>query len=231
MSATASTAGASESEQQRAQLSSLSSSLLSSGTPLDARFRALFTLKGLAGSSPALAPEVISIIGKGFADDSALLKHELAYCLGQIADLRAVPTLEAVVRDLQQDVMVRHEAAEALGAISSRDSLPLLREHEQQAGEDVSVRETCELAIRKIEWDHSEEGKRLRAEETQRKQQAKEAGDGGHEWVSWQHGLIRRVADRALQGICAHRSGASIDSQGIAFIGPGFSSKGIALLS
>ncbi len=154
----------------------LANSLHSSGTPLDARFRALFTLKGLATSNSSLTGEVIALLGKGFEDDSALLKHELAYCLGQIADLRAVPTLEAVVQDTRQDVMVRHEAAEALGAISSYESLPLLRKHETLEGEDVSVKETCELAVRKIEWDHSEEGKKERAEAAERKRQAEASG-------------------------------------------------------
>ncbi|KDN45442.1 ARM repeat-containing protein [Tilletiaria anomala UBC 951] len=163
------------------QLDSLSFALLTSSTPLDARFRALFTLKGLASAQSSLVGAVIEIIGKGFADDSALLKHELAYCLGQIADLRAVSTLESVVRDDKQDIMVRHEAAEALGAISSWQSLPLLKEYAQRPGEDISVVETCELAIHKIEWDHSDEGKKQRAEEAERKKQATEAGAGGHE--------------------------------------------------
>lgn len=48
--------------------------------PLKERFRALFTLKNLGG------PVAIEAIAKCFADDSALLKHELAYCLGQMQD-------------------------------------------------------------------------------------------------------------------------------------------------
>jgi deoxyhypusine monooxygenase len=55
----------------------------------------------------------------------------------------------------------RHQAAEALGAISSPSSLPILRAYEADA--DVSVRETCGLAIKKIEWDNSEEGAREKA--------------------------------------------------------------------
>lgn len=44
-----------------------------------------------------------------FADDSELLKHELAYCLGQIGNPRANPTLEKVLEDLKEAEMVRHE--------------------------------------------------------------------------------------------------------------------------
>lgn len=74
--------------------------------PLKERFRALFTLRNIGG------PEAISCIEACFKDESALLKHELAYCLGQMQDTAAVPTLIAVLRDLKQEPMVRHEAGE-----------------------------------------------------------------------------------------------------------------------
>lgn len=57
-----------------------------------------------------LGAEAIVWISKAFTDDSALLKHELAYCLGQMQDRRAIPTLTAVLKDVQQEPMVRHEA-------------------------------------------------------------------------------------------------------------------------
>lgn len=72
--------------------------------PLKERFRALFTLKNLGGS------EAIECIGKCFDDDSSLLKHELAYCLGQMQDAKAIPILTKVLEDLSQEPMVRHEA-------------------------------------------------------------------------------------------------------------------------
>lgn len=77
--------------------------------PLQTRFRALFTLRGLGG------PGAISWISQAFSDDSALLKHELAYCLGQMQDARAIPVLVDVLRDTCQEPMVRHEAGEWLG--------------------------------------------------------------------------------------------------------------------
>lgn len=77
--------------------------------PLQARFRALFTLRGLGG------PVAISWISRAFDDDSALLKHELAYCLGQMQDRRAIPVLLDVLRDTRQEPMVRHEAGEQTG--------------------------------------------------------------------------------------------------------------------
>lgn len=72
--------------------------------PLKERFRALFTLRNIGGK------ESIACIEECFKDDSALLKHELAYCLGQMQDVTAVPTLIKVLRDLEQEPMVRHEA-------------------------------------------------------------------------------------------------------------------------
>jgi deoxyhypusine monooxygenase len=57
--------------------------------------------------------------------------------------------------------MVRHEAAEALGALSAESSLPLLRKYmDEREEKSREVRETCEIAVGKIEFDHSEEGKK-----------------------------------------------------------------------
>lgn len=110
----------------------------------------------------------------GFSDDSALLKHELAYCLGQLKRPSALPTLEKVLRDTVEDPMVRHEvrriwrwwtgsnlliygqAAEAMGAISSTTSIPILEEFLSDS--DRAVRETCEIAIARINWENSAEG-------------------------------------------------------------------------
>ena len=57
-----------------------------------------------------LGAGAIEWISKAFTDESALLKHELAYCLGQMQDRRAIPALTAVLKDTQQEPMVRHEA-------------------------------------------------------------------------------------------------------------------------
>ncbi|KAL9940484.1 hypothetical protein V8E36_001189, partial [Tilletia maclaganii] len=103
----------------------------------------------------------IDIIARGFSDDSALLKHELAYVLDQIANPHANAHLIAVLRNRAEDPMMRHEAAEALGAISSVESLEVLEEYVHD--ENVSVRETCELAIEKLKYDQSDEAKRARA--------------------------------------------------------------------
>lgn len=45
-----------------------------------------------------------------------------------------------------------------MGAISSESAIPVLRRFANDANRDV--RETCEIALAKIEWDTSEEGRR-----------------------------------------------------------------------
>lgn len=72
--------------------------------PLKERFRALFTLRNLGG------PVAVQCIQQCFGDPSALLKHELAYCLGQMQDSRAIPVLKRILSDRKQESMVRHEA-------------------------------------------------------------------------------------------------------------------------
>ncbi|KAI8373136.1 armadillo-type protein [Radiomyces spectabilis] len=118
----------------------------SNDVPLAERFRALFTLKNVADEKS------INIIAKALSDDSALLKHELTYCLGQIGNPCANPILVKVLEDTQEDEMVRHEAAEALGAIGSAESLPVLEKFLKDPSE--AVVETCELAIDKIKYDN-----------------------------------------------------------------------------
>lgn len=110
---------------------------------LPARFRALFALKNLGGE------DVIPIMGEAFADPSALLKHELAYCMGQMGLTSANPFLARVLADKTQDAMVRHEAAEALGAVGSPENISIL-EMFLGENEDRAVRETCEISIDRI---------------------------------------------------------------------------------
>lgn len=50
------------------------------------------------------------------------------------------------------------QAAEALGAISSPSSISILKKYLDDP--ERCVRETCEIALAKIEWDNSEEGKK-----------------------------------------------------------------------
>lgn len=123
--------------------------------PLEARFRALFSLKTLGSQGQN---EAIDILAEGFRDDSELLKHEIAYVMGQTKNKYAKESLEAVLKDDSQEPMVRHEAAEALGALNSRESLPLLEFYRKNDPLEI-IRQTCDLAIHRIEWENSEQSK------------------------------------------------------------------------
>ncbi|KAH9815120.1 armadillo-type protein [Melampsora americana] len=121
-------------------------------SPLASRFRALFTLRSLASEPAVSAISEALRPTDGSPLPSALLGHELAYCLGQIGRPSALPVLGATLADLAVHPMVRHEAAEAMGAISDISSIQILKSFLNDP--EIAVRETCELAIGKIEHDH-----------------------------------------------------------------------------
>ncbi|XP_013199695.1 deoxyhypusine hydroxylase [Amyelois transitella] len=112
--------------------------------PMKERFRALFTLRNLGGST------AIECISTCFVDESVLLKHELAYCLGQMQDKKAIPILRSVLEDKNQDPIVRHEAGEALGAIGDPDLRTLLEKYKNDPA--VEVAETCQIALERLNW-------------------------------------------------------------------------------
>jgi len=135
-----------------AQVESVGTLLNNTERPLKERFRALFTLKNIGGA------EAIEWISKAFSDESALLKHEVAYCLGQLQDPLAIPALVSVVSDPSREAIVRHEAAEALGAIGGADVLPVLEKFSSDPVPEVS--ETCKLALAKLRYQ-AKEGENL----------------------------------------------------------------------
>ncbi|CAO2654789.1 Nn.00g115220.m01.CDS01 [Neocucurbitaria sp. VM-36] len=142
--------------EQDTQVSTLRKILTSESEPLARRFRALFSLKHLASLQPANVQTVpaIEAIAAAFSSPSALLKHELAYCLGQSRHDAAIAPLRGVLEDKDEDSMCRHEAAEALGALGDKGSLGLLKELRDDAKEVDVVRETCDIAVDRIEWEN-----------------------------------------------------------------------------
>jgi deoxyhypusine monooxygenase len=50
-------------------------------------------------------------------DSSALLRHEIAFVLGQMKDPYAIPFLTSVLENLQENSMVRHEVRETLAQL------------------------------------------------------------------------------------------------------------------
>ncbi|EPY50396.1 deoxyhypusine hydroxylase [Schizosaccharomyces cryophilus OY26] len=112
------------------------------------RYRALFSLNALAQKGDKRA---IDAVYNAFGDESELLKHEMAYVLGQSGQEYAIEPLTKIVEDANQQVMVRHEAAEALGALGFTKSLPVLEKYYKN-DPLAPIRETCELSIARIQW-------------------------------------------------------------------------------
>ncbi|KAF2423555.1 deoxyhypusine hydroxylase [Tothia fuscella] len=139
-------------------ISSLRQTLCSESQPLASRFRALFSLKHLASLTPPTSQTLPSIyaISAALTSPSALLKHELAYCLGQTRNSAAVEPLRKLLEDRDEDAMCRHEAAEALGALGDVGSLDLLKGRRDDSTEEEVVRETCEIAVERVLWEHDQ---------------------------------------------------------------------------
>ena len=108
------------------------------------RMRALFALRNIGGE------DAVDSLADAFESKSALLKHEVAYVLGQMQDDHAVPYLMERLEDQQEDLMVRHEAAEALGAIGNTIAMSTLKKFVND-DEDV-IAESCEVAIDLLNW-------------------------------------------------------------------------------
>ena len=102
------------------------------------RMRSLFALRNIGGA------EAVNAICSGFSSPSALLRHEIAYVLGQMQNQSALPALVERLQDIDEHVMVRHEAAEAMGAIGDASIRPILKEF--LGDKYVEVAESCEVA-------------------------------------------------------------------------------------
>ncbi len=120
-------------------VSKLKQTLLDEENKMFERMRALFSLRNNRSN------EAIDALCAGFSSNSALLRHELAYVLGQMQNNHAVPKLIEVLSDDSEHVMVRHEAAEALGAIGDRRAKPVLTRFLNDPLPEVS--ESCEVAL------------------------------------------------------------------------------------
>ncbi|KAJ4885058.1 Deoxyhypusine hydroxylase [Raphanus sativus] len=111
------------------------------------RYAALFALRNHGGD------EAVSAIVDSLSADSALLRHEVAYVLGQLQNKAALATLSKILRDLNEHPMVRHEAAEALGSIADEQSIALLQEFSRDPEPIVS--QSCEVALSMLEFENS----------------------------------------------------------------------------
>jgi deoxyhypusine monooxygenase len=122
--------------------------LVNESLSLFERYRAMFSLRNMNTDASALALEA------GFADSSALFRHEIAYVLGQMQRECSVEGLAKVLRKEEEHEMVRHEAAEALGAIGNQTCQDILKVYEDDSAQ--VVKESCAVALDTIDYWHGE---------------------------------------------------------------------------
>ncbi|XP_076926813.1 deoxyhypusine hydroxylase-like isoform X2 [Bidens hawaiensis] len=84
---------------------------------------------------------------------SALLRHEVAYVLGQLQNKSASDALSRVLKDVNEHPMVRHEAAEALGSIADEHCISLLEEF--SIDPEPIVSQSCEVALSMLDFERS----------------------------------------------------------------------------
>jgi len=111
--------------------------------PIALKVKALFEARKHAGQ-----PAVDALIGGLTSSKSTLLRHEIAYVLGQVQHSGAIQTLTKLLEDTSEDEMVRHEAAEALAAIGSPKAIETISQFLNDSS--APVRETCLLAIHSL---------------------------------------------------------------------------------
>uniref|UniRef100_M4BUQ3 Deoxyhypusine hydroxylase n=1 Tax=Hyaloperonospora arabidopsidis (strain Emoy2) TaxID=559515 RepID=M4BUQ3_HYAAE len=124
----------------------LRNALLDLSEPVSKRTRAIFYLRS-RGRVTDLEVLLTALLNR---KDSELVRHELAYVIGQFQMTEACDTLEHVLADETDDGMVRHEAAEALGAIGAQRSLAVLQKYTTDVMPEVA--DTCKLAASLIEY-------------------------------------------------------------------------------
>ena len=126
--------------------------LLDENARMFERMRAVFALRN-DGTDHA-----VDALCEAFDSSSALLRHELAYVLGQMQNPRALSTLWGRLSDEDEHVMVRHEAAEAMGAIGDPSSRKVLEAYLKHPSPEVS--ESCEVALDLLDWCERSEWER-----------------------------------------------------------------------
>jgi len=135
--------------EKESNVTKLMASLVDEEIEMFHRMRAVFALRNIRTDESALA------LCRGFESTSALLRHEIAYVLGQMQNPVVLPQLIDVLSDESEHVMVRHEAAEAMGAIGDRSAISTLqkfRNHEQP-----EIAESCIVALDLMAWVQSSE--------------------------------------------------------------------------
>ncbi|KAF9593565.1 hypothetical protein IFM89_024199 [Coptis chinensis] len=111
------------------------------------RYAALFALRNRC--EDVVASAIVDSLGAR----SALLRHEVAYVLGQLQNKATTAALSRVLKNISEHPMVRHEAAEALGSIANSKSVELPEEFAND--DEPTVSQSWEVALRMLEFERS----------------------------------------------------------------------------
>ena len=113
-----------------------------------ARYGAMFALRNASYASASSSDACADVLGRVLAtSESALLKHEVCYVLGQLqsASPGARDALVRCLEDAREHPMVRHEAAEALGSIAHPSTKDYLETFAKDS--EPIIAESCEVAL------------------------------------------------------------------------------------
>jgi len=99
----------------------LQQTLLDTSIPLFKRYRAMFALRDLNSE------ESVESLALALKDDSALVRHEVCFVMGQMMHHASIEPLKDVLSDTDEHEMVRHEAAEALGNMGTDEIVEFLK--------------------------------------------------------------------------------------------------------
>jgi deoxyhypusine monooxygenase len=110
------------------------------------RYRAMFSLRNRGGE------EAVLQLCRALVNDqsSPLLRHEVAFVLGQLQHPSSISALEESLSRQEEHTMVRHESAEALGAIEGGSEDWNRIENiltKYQKDNDQAVAESCIVAL------------------------------------------------------------------------------------
>jgi len=121
--------------------------LFTSGNIVE-KYRAIFHFRDLNSK------EAVDILARGFRDPSDLLRHEVAFVLGQMENEHAVDALIDVLDNSEEKDIARHEAAEALGNIGTGRCIKCL---EKYLDSDIQIlRESAHVGLEISSFDKDE---------------------------------------------------------------------------
>lgn len=171
------------------------------------RYRVMFSLRNRGGEE-----SVQQLCRALVADQSSpLLRHEVAFVLGQLQHPASIDALETSLARKEEHVMVRHESAEALGAIDVTESAQWHRIeeilHKYQQDEILAVAESCIVALDAADyWGHAA----VQSEETETIEEDKKEDldlDGAAPANFGQH---KRLDEKARKDVLAQHFNVAI---------------------